>query len=145
MADAIWNNRFILADPGKNETVLWTGNNVKPSSTAIVVSENLTNFNSVKFYWTSGNGMSEPVDEVQVDSSSNAIHFVHCTGGSNMWIQTLSLGISGTSITLDWAKNLNFGSVSSTTWSNPSITVTVGDSFQLTKIVGINRISGGNS
>jgi hypothetical protein len=144
MADAIWNNRFILADPGKNETVLWSGNNVTPSSTAIVVSEALSNFNSVKFYWTKNNYLGEQVDELSIDGNTSELCFIHLSGVANMWIQALALTLSGTSLTLLWAKNLNFGSVSSTTWSNPTITTTVADSFQLTKIVGINRVSGGN-
>ena len=126
---------------GVSETVLWEGNNVKPSSTAIVTSEDMTKFDSIKFYWSTSNWLGEIIDEVQITSATTGIQLIHCTGSANLWLQAIGLTISSDhkSITLSWGKNMNFGSVTSTSWSNPVITTGAGDSFDLSKIVGIKR------
>ena len=144
MADAIWNNRYILADPSKNETVLWTGNNVDPSSTTITLSEDARHFERIKFYWGDSRWFATPIDETSIQTSNQVVLFIHLSGSANCWIHTLSFTVASTSLTVNWAKNFNMGSTTSTTWSNPTITTTVGESFYLSKIVGINRISGGN-
>ena len=127
-----------------DETVLWSGNNVDPSSTTIRLSEDARNFERIRFYWGDSRWFATPLDETVIQTSSQAVIFMHSSGSANAWIHMLSLTVAATSVTVNWAKNFNMGSTTSTTWSNPTITTTVGESFYLSKIVGINRISGGN-
>jgi hypothetical protein len=128
---------------GTDETVLYSGPNVAPSSTAIALSGNINDFNSVKFYWTANNYVGDIVDEVQCDNNTTQLTFMHPAGASNLWIQFLALncptGVNKNSLTLLAAKQINFGAWSSTTWSTPSMNTNVGDTFQLSKVVGIGR------
>lgn len=51
MADAIWNNRFILADPGKNETVLFENANGTALKNGITLSESRLNFEYIRILY----------------------------------------------------------------------------------------------
>ena len=128
---------------GTDETVLYSGPNVAPSSTAIALSGNINDFNSVKFYWTANNYVGDIVDEVQCDNNTTQLTFMHPAGASNLWMQFLALncptGVNKNSLTLLAAKQINFGAWSSTTWSTPTMNTNVGDTFQLSKVVGIGR------
>lgn len=128
---------------GTDETVLYSGPNVAPSSTAIALSGNINDFNSVKFYWNANNYVGDIVDEVQCDNNTTQLTFMHPAGASNLWIQFLAMncptGVNKNSLTLLAAKQMNFGSWSSTTWSNPTVNTNVGDTFMLSKVVGIGR------
>lgn len=128
---------------GTDETVLYSGPNVAPSSTAIALSGNINDFNSVKFYWTANNYVGDIVDEVQCDNNTTQLTFMHPAGASNLWIQFLALncptGVNKNSLTLLAAKQINFGAWSSTSWSTPTMNTNVGDTFQLSKVVGIGR------
>jgi hypothetical protein len=128
---------------GTDETVLYSGPNVAPSSTAIALSGNINDFNSVKFYWTANNYVGDIVDEVQCDNNTTQLTFMHPAGASNLWIQFLALncptGVNKNSLTLLAAKQINFGAWTSTSWSTPTMNTNVGDTFQLSKVVGIGR------
>lgn len=128
---------------GTDETVLYSGPNVAPSSTAIALSGNINDFNSVKFYWTANNYVGDIVDEVQCDNNTTQLTFMHPAGASNLWIQFLALncptGVNKNSLTLLAAKQINFGAWSSTSWSTPTMNTNVGDTFNLSKVVGIGR------
>ena len=166
MSDMIWNGSYTLGNSqetqitagtgikvttpaagqiqiSNDETVLYSGPNVAPSSTAIALSGNINDFNSVKFYWTANNYVGDIVDEVQCDNNTTQLTFMHPAGASNLWIQFLALncptGVNKNSLTLLAAKQINFGAWSSTTWSTPTMNTNVGDTFQLSKVVGIGR------
>ena len=53
MADAIWNNRYILADPSKNETVLWEDQNGVQLQNGITLSESRLNFERIRITYIS--------------------------------------------------------------------------------------------
>ena len=124
---------------GTDETELWSGNNVDPSSTTITLSEDPRNFERIRFYWGDSRWFATPIDETRIQTSSQAVIFMHSSGSANAWIHMLSLTVAGTSVSVNWAKNFNFGSTTTTTWSTPIINLTVGESFYLSKIVGIGR------
>ena len=126
---------------GVSETVLWEGT---PQITgSIQLSESIGNFDRVLFYFTKLNDTVVGANVDIVDGVKSAYNFIHSIGSSNCWIQMARLEYNDTThiITFGLGKNINFGSYTSTTWSNPSVSSGVGDSFYLFKVVGINRVA----
>jgi hypothetical protein len=149
MADAIWNNRFILADPGKNETVLWennrawVGTDVAPEVNSGTLSEAITNFKTIKIYFARTNATSlhyNSVSEMESsDISSQGGFFISTpvlqSSSKNLFLACTFISVSGTTFTESIG----------TQWSQPTGTADSSKIFlHPYKIVGINRISGGN-
>ena len=134
MADAIWNNRFILADPGKNETVLFSGN-INAANTTGTLSEPITNFKRIRvLYGLRFNASPKFYDEFPADK----IEFYcskQCYQDSNVLTCGGQFNISGTTITL-------------VTWFQVVGTTVTANSGQyylaIKEVVGIDRVSGGN-
>jgi hypothetical protein len=134
MADAIWNNRYILADPSKNETVLFSGD-INAANTTGTLSEPITNFSRIRIKYGLRFNQSPkfydefPADKVQFFCSKQ------CYQDSGLLTCGGRLDISGTTATL-------------VTWFQAvGTTVTANDGkyyFVVQEIVGIDRISGGN-
>jgi hypothetical protein len=145
MADAIWNNRFILADPGKNETVLFTGN-VYETGADYALSENVNNFSKIEVWVQKRNGSIGNVGRaIQISqmaltfTSTGCLAYVNAIDiASNAYTQnTVYIQYNGDGTTFRLLAGTKFANG---TFSN---NVTTYD-FVVTKIIGINRISGGN-
>lgn len=148
MADAIWNNRFILADPGKNETVLWegTGWSVGDTGQTLTLSESPLNFRTIRIYGyrplNSGSTTYSGVFSVDIDiqflnsnSATNIMIPYSIMSGGNCYVG--GMGISGVT-TSSWTESGGFHYPIGGSKSN-------GEYAHVHKVVGINRISGGNS
>ena len=121
-----------------DETVLWSG--TKNTTGAVSLAESFVNFEKIELHW-GGNGNYKQIDYV-LGATGAAFDFVHGAGAGNSWIQWGVCSANDSEFVLCFGKNFNLGGYNSTTWANPTITTAMGDSFQLTKIVGINRTAG---
>ena len=117
--------------PGYNETVLWEG--TPQISGTVQLSESIGNFDRVLFYFTKLNDTVVGSNVDIVDGVKSAYNFIHSIGSSNCWIQMVRLEYNDTThiISFGLGKNINFGSYTATSWSNPSVAAGVGDSFYL--------------
>jgi hypothetical protein len=137
MSDAIWNNRFILADPGKNETVLWSSSTLSSSA---ALSEPLTNFEFIEVYTRSADHGYQAFKYTAVDGPVNLTYFK----GNNYPVMIMAqLTFSGSTVTVSRTLGLAYS------WGSTNIPTVArannaDDMKVLIKIVGINRISGGN-
>lgn len=135
MADAIWNNRFILADPSKNETVLWSGD-VNAASTTATLSEAITNFKRIRVkYGVRFNNSPKFYDEFPTDKTQFYCS-KQCYQDNNVLTCGGQFSISDKTLTL-------------VTWFQVVGTTVTANSGQyylvINEVVGIDRVSGGNS
>lgn len=136
MADAIWNNRYILADPGTNETVLWTGS--QSGTGTITLSESATNFKRLRFTFSEGNASInnfESIVSTEGATDSNKYiypYYARTNGSGDMIFAMWSITISGTSVSIVRTVLRTNGSTSGT------------NNYNILKIEGLNRVSGGN-
>jgi len=121
-----------------DETVLWSGEPARLSTVTNLV-ESMNNFEHIDFYFCGGYLTNN--DTVDRINPTSAICFLHGAGISNVWYQWahLSANPDMDKIIFDKGKAFNFGAATSTTWSNPSVSTGIPDSFNCYKIVGINR------
>lgn len=139
-------NTLRVSTEADAETVLWQGTAPTARGDSITLSESVKNFDRIALYWNNGNGSQcMTVDYLNTASAYDSyyVDLCHAAGYGNSWIQWLVLQINTTARTIlfDRARNFNFGSQSSTTWTNPTITTTLGDAFNLYKVVGVHRIA----
>ena len=128
---------------GNDETVLWesSGAFLNP---ATELNEPGTNFEKIEFYWGATPGGQTQYYFNDIVRACDYLAFWHAAGGNNAWQQwaRISANSDFSKIIMDKGKSFNFGGATTTTWSNPSISTGMPDSFYCYKIVGINRISG---
>jgi len=143
MADAIWNNRFILADPGKNETVLFSGG-TKDTKTA-TLSEPITNFQYLRVRIDddhhNGRWVFVDTDEPWAKWLGNYGYDDWNTTATILGIREIGFKASGTTVTSLSGVQKNV-SLSGTAWNSAYQTGQYGG---IVKVIGINRVSGGNS
>ena len=139
MADSIWNNRFILADPGKNETVLYTGN-----GSSVVLSEVATNFEYLEITWEHKQSASL-VNNMVFKYAIPTTEFMgyggraqsQQSGGFVWFIATWRMESDNKTLTRWMSRYIVIGDTGVGT-------PTASNNLYPIKIVGINRISGGN-
>lgn len=146
MADAIWNNRFILADPGKNETVLFSGN-VYETGTDYALSENVNNFSKIEVWVQKRNGTVGNVGRaIQISQMVPSFSNTGCLAYVNA-IDIASNAYTQNTVYLQFdATGTAFRLLAGTKFANGTFSNNISTyDFVVTKIVGIGRISGGNS
>lgn len=124
-----------------DETVLWSGTR----TSACTLSENAYNFDRIRLYLHLG--MDErPRPIIELKPNTNMMTLFPKGGGTVWWSWVrYTLNSDGKNLVAEASKCFNFGSVTSTTWSNPSIAVNSDEDINaITQVIGINRISGGN-
>jgi len=128
-----------------DETVLWSG--TPQNSGTVQLAESIGNFDRVLLYWTKTADNNNAGNVDIISTVRGVYNLIHHVGSSNAWIQMVRLDYNDTTRQLSFisGKNLNFGAYSATSWTNPSVSSGIGDSFCLFKVVGINRISGSNT
>lgn len=136
MADAIWNNRYILADPSKNETVLWTGS--QSGTGTIALSEPATNFKRLRFTFSEGNASINNFESIVcTDGATDTSKYIYpyyarTNGSGDMIFAMWSMSISGSSASIVRTVLRTNGTTSGT------------NNYSVIKIEGIDRISGSN-
>lgn len=139
MADAIWNNRFILADPGKNETVLY---NSGPDNyaTSVTLPESRQHFEYLKII------VGDDAENVSEAILMNWKSRVRATGGysdaNNTWVGFRIILIDVTDDTHLVASTAPQISIKNTPEFRYFGT---GVYARIYKVVGVNRVSGDNS
>lgn len=143
MADAIWNNRFILADPGKNETVLFSGGS--NSTKTATLSEPITNFQYLRVRVDddhhNGRWVFVDTDNAWAKWLGNYGYDDWNTTSTLLGFREIGFKASGTTITSLNGLQKNVA-LSGTSWTSSYQTGQYGG---IVKVVGINRVSGGNS
>jgi hypothetical protein len=150
MADAIWNNRFILADPGKNEVVLWedldNDTQLYSGNTQLALSESFLNFERIKIYYKhsfSGN-MMDVSEGIVIPNTQLVLGVSPASQGNNnntMIDRAIFIFSAQSNTTCTVAATSRAMIVISGT----SITASTANSGIIPiKIVGINRVSGSN-
>ena len=154
MADAIWNNRFILADPGKNETVLYDGTSAGQfkSNTTIAISESYLNFEKIRFYFLSSAGS---VGNTQYTREAIVLRGTGSLSHTEVSTGPIVSGVNGTTHTdvASFTFSQNDPTHCTVKATGVRISVTSAGAYStladrgptLLRIVGIGRISGGNS
>lgn len=137
-------NTLRVSQAANYETLLWSGTAPSARGDSITLSGNIKNFDRIALYWNNVNGSQcMTVDYLNTESTYDSyyVDLCHAAGYGNSWIQWLSLQFNTTAQTIlfDRARNFNFGSQNSTTWTNPTVTTSLGDAFNLCKVVGIHR------
>ena len=122
-----------------DETVLWSG--TPQNSGTVQLAESIGNFDRVLLYWTKTADNNNAGNVDIISTVRGVYNLIHHVGSSNAWIQMVRLDYNDTTRQLSFisGKNLNFGAYSATSWSNPSVSSGIGDSFCLFKVIGINR------
>ena len=117
---------------GNDETVLWSGDITGNGATA-QLSEPIQNFEKIKVYGHTDDGIKCPwFTEFYPNDNTIEIGVATNNAGWGKWFNfTITTGGLYTNVT---GRVLTFGT---TNWNNIS-------NYGMTKIVGINRISGGN-
>ena len=82
MADAIWNNRYILADPSKNETVLWENTIGVQLQNGITLSESRLNFERIRLTYIVSTGACPAVLEIPMLGANRGSSFIQMLPGS---------------------------------------------------------------
>lgn len=131
------NNRWVVE---ADETVLWDGNGT--SSTSVSLSENIANFERVRVTWVNNNYLL--TTEAAIHGSTlyfgGAVFGWNSNDGSRMQISGGNYTISnnGTTLTSAGGNQVYFGN------SGSSYGGQAPKDMALLKVVGINRVSGGN-
>ena len=128
-----------------DETVLYSSTGVRLSAET-TLSEPGYNFEKIEFWWGDAPGGVTNYMINEVVRPCDFLCFMHAAGGNNVWQQwgRISADSDFSKIIMDKGKSFNYGAATSTAWSNPTCSTGVPDSFYCYKIVGINRIAGGN-
>lgn len=138
MADAIWNNRFILADPGKNETVLFNSTTAVTSGS---LSEAITNFEKIRIYGnrTGSSGTSNLPAYTELllrDGVPSTFVLTSAVYSDRIYMPVMVYSLTSSSFSLSSGSILNM---------SPTPTVTTAQTnLGVLRIVGVNRVSGGN-
>ena len=128
---------------GNDETVLWSGDTGVSECT---LSEPMTNFERIRIYIGTDASPSNNSIIYEVDPNTTNFSVARGKGVGNAWISWIHFSASSTSISIPNTKAFNFGSTGSSAWSNPTISLnSAEDRNSIWKVVGINRISGGNA
>jgi len=134
MADAIWNNRYILADPGTNETVLYTNTS---NVSACTLTEDIKNFDKFKIGVRTNSG--EELFEFKTGTDGTKYDIVTGQGNNQGVIAICQFSTSGTSITAIRSMGIVFS------WGGSSPTYRSNEDLNfIQRVIGINRISGSN-
>ena len=167
MADAIWNDRYVLSnmtseklyaksplttgvsgtsayiglEPSAtyNETVLWSGN----FASAAPLSEPMTNFDYVKVYYAvdfTNTNEYHQVLELDPNKGAHTWHGIGGLGAANAWLglNFFSANNDYTILTIPKCKLINFGSFNTT--GTAIAGSTTGANVQiLYKVVGVNK------
>ena len=122
-----------------DRTMLWSGELAETGT--VTAAEPLSNFEKIELHWHTASGSYPIIDSVHINDSTPAVCFVHAAGASNAWIQWCMCSASGDTFTIVRGKNINFGAYNNTA-ATYTVSTSLGDGFQLNKIVGINRTAG---
>ena len=123
-------NKVVSVD----ETELWTGDLKGQNSTANL-SDSVINFERIKVYGHTDDG-SEYGWSYELETYGLTRHYqIGVSVSNNGWSKWFVFGLNGTVLTNVCGKALTWGSA---TWSN------INNNWGITKVVGINRIAGGN-
>lgn len=123
-----------------DETVLWSG--IYQGSNSITLSESLSNFDLVRVEWcpyTEASNWLEPKDSVITKVFDNKIHLTGIGISTNYTYQMLvniALQVNDSTVAESYH--------SSVTMHNGAINENL-RGYKILKIIGINRISGGNN
>lgn len=121
-----------------DETVLWSGErNWWADTSALTVSENMSNFETIKIVAKDDWSLSHQEFYFPGANASFDISLIGEEGG-DLVIKSSKFGVNGNNISLISKTMIGIN-------SNKTISTNFGKSFiQFNKIVGINRIAGGN-
>ena len=137
MADAIWNNRYILADPGKNETVLFEVSGSTNGVSTCTLSESPFNFKYIEVYVSESTELDSQCNKIYILSDSIQRIHVHYNSGNNS-CQFVAAKGTITSTTLTITDTLGYDA----SFSSGSMTLTRNSAAQLAcirRVVGIGR------
>lgn len=137
------NNTLVFSN---DETVLWEGTH-DSFNTAINLSEAVSNFKRIRILFGNAENKYLLWQDIELMSASDGYYFdvVKGAGTSNFWIQGLYCSGNDTHIVPVSGKRMNFGSfTASTNITSIPVNTTYPDALMFRKIVGINRIAGGN-
>ena len=122
---------------GNDETVLWSGTR----TSAVTLSENAYNFETLQLYLNVGNSNDYPRPVLEL-MPNNTMTVCWGQGNSNAIITIGLLKLTNnTTLTMEHTKTLSFNSFTSTACT-PTATLDVeAAKNSITKVVGINRIN----
>ena len=125
-----------------DETVLYSSTGVILSAETNL-SEPGSNFEKIEFSFGGVPGTTAQYYINETIRPCQFVAFMHGAGGNNVWMQwgRLSANSDFSKIKMDKGKSFNYGAATSTSWTNPSVSTAIPDSFYCYKIVGINRIN----
>ena len=165
MADAIWNNNYLLSnldaqklyaqsplttgvsgtsayiglEPSAryNETVLWSGSNFVESGTTAYLSDNIQNYEELKVCY---NPIYTKGYEVMFDvpSSANSYRFGVFSQDTSVYQTVVSLQINGNAFYIQRVRGLTFNT-SNTTWAVRAVVPTGAMAEGIYKLVGVNK------
>lgn len=121
---------------GVDETVLWDNG----TTTSATLSENISHFERIRFYFVRGDGR-QFVQEVTGTSDEGSIILYHAVAYTNGWLSIFSYRytVNGTSFSpTEYLKEVACQTGTTT------VTVRTTSAPTIVKVVGIHRISGGN-
>lgn len=129
-----------------DETVLWSAANIENRTSACTLSESLKNFEHVDIWLAHGTyGPTRAVSlDFNVMGNTGYFNVLRPRGEGNLNAAFMFISATDTTLTCSKSKCVSFGSYTST---STGISCSVNDSEDrncLYKVVGINRISGGN-
>lgn len=130
VADTV-NNRFVVE---ADETVLWSNS---AGATSCTLSENYTNFEYIDVYYKDSD-QKVMMKRIVTDQTVHTFNVSSEEVSDNFWIKTSSFSINGTAIARTGNCQIRITSASAVSYS------TANNYILLYKIVGINRIAGGN-
>jgi hypothetical protein len=129
-----------------DETVLWEGTH-DSFNTAINLSEAVSNFERIRILFGNAENKYMLWQDIELMSASDGYYFdvIKGAGTSNFWIQGLYCSGNDTQIMPVSGKRMNFGSfTASTNITSIAVNTSYPDALIFRKIVGIDRIAGGN-
>lgn len=130
------NNTLVFSN---DETVLWSGN-YDTLGDEITASEDFKNFERIGLYFTNYSDIHYCIPY----STSGVFGLTKAAGVANCWLQMVSITQSTDTMAITAGKSINFGQFTNSTMGNLTASTGLPDGFHLTKIVGVNRIAGGN-
>jgi hypothetical protein len=124
-----------------DETVLWESDGALSSS--VTLSENMSNFEFIDVYENWGAIPADStVHRIYMEGKTTAV--INFSIGTNAWYLVVQkLNLNGTSLSVDSAHSIHGSSYTSTDIVHESNTTLLKNTIR--KVVGINRISGGNA
>ena len=126
---------------GNDETVLWDGNGTPVASANL--SESISNFERVRVLLGPYSGANYSLEYYELSPSGRHIwNFSLGLGEANAWHAIVQLKETDDTLYSPVTKRMNFGAFTSTTTNITSLTET--NPAVIFKVIGINRISGGN-